>query len=107
MGISMDAGSTRVAPDKTHIRAWCRVPDRAALLNLTKGAAADLITRMRSGAKVCILHLTQSTVLCSNRFFTQGAYDKELQKRARETKVAEKEIARRARETVQVGPLRT
>jgi hypothetical protein len=52
------------------------------------------------------MHLTQRTVYVLIGFI-QGAYDKELQKRARETKVAEKESARRARETVQVGPLRT
>jgi len=51
-GISMEAGSGYVAPEKAHIRTWCRVPDKKALTNLTKGAAADLITRMRSGAKV-------------------------------------------------------
>ena len=50
----MDKDSNHLVPEKANIRAWCRVPDRTVLLELTKGAAADLITRMRSGAKVCM-----------------------------------------------------
>ncbi|PVG01933.1 P-loop containing nucleoside triphosphate hydrolase protein [Serendipita vermifera] len=87
LGISLEGRSEEVAPEKEHMRAWCRIHNRRDLKNITKGAAADMITRLRRGAK--------------------GAYDKELKKRARISKELEKEEARRRREIVQVGPLKS
>jgi hypothetical protein len=52
LGISLDKGSNHVVPEKSHMRSWCKVHTRDDLSRLTKGIAADIITRLRSGAKV-------------------------------------------------------
>lgn len=54
LGISLDKGSDYIAADKAHMREWCRIRTRDDLSRLSKGDAADLITRLRSGAKVGI-----------------------------------------------------
>lgn len=87
LGISLDPKSKEVDPAKAHMRAFSRVHSKEDLARLTKGRAADMITKLRSGVK--------------------GAYDKELKRRAREAKEQQKEDSRRARETVRVGPLST
>ncbi|CAG8714333.1 2485_t:CDS:2, partial [Acaulospora colombiana] len=51
LGISLEAKSEEMAPEKEHMRAWCRIHNRRDLKNITKGAAADMITRLRRGAK--------------------------------------------------------
>ncbi|KAG8832120.1 hypothetical protein FRC20_007967 [Serendipita sp. 405] len=84
LGINLN--SDHVVPEKAHIRQYSKVHNRQDLKQLTKGAAADMITRMRSGVK--------------------GAYDKELKRRAREQKEQQKEDMRKSREVVRVGPLR-
>ncbi|KAG8820411.1 hypothetical protein FRC17_010158 [Serendipita sp. 399] len=82
-GIEPD--SDRVVSEKAHIRQYSKVHTWQDLKRLTKGAAADMITRMRAGVK--------------------GAYDKELKRRAREQKELEKEETRKSREVIRVGPL--
>jgi hypothetical protein len=57
LGISLDKASNHVAPEKSHMRGWCKVHTREDLSQLTKGAAADIITRLRSGAKVIAFRL--------------------------------------------------
>jgi hypothetical protein len=57
LGISLEGKSEEVSPDKEHMRAWCRIHNRRDLKNMTKGAAADMITRLkRGGAKVNIIY---------------------------------------------------
>lgn len=52
LGISLERGSNHVVPEKANMRGWCRIHSREELSRLTKGSAADIITRLRSGAKV-------------------------------------------------------
>ena len=70
--------------------------------NLKKGQAADMITRLKHGAHVSLVHVN-----CWSPFdlHFQTHYIKKVKVMGKIAKVEEKERQRRARETVSEGPL--
>ena len=58
LGISMDPTSSQVDPEKAHMRGFSKVHSKEDLARLTKGRAADMITKLRSGVKVRASGLT-------------------------------------------------
>jgi ATP-dependent helicase IRC3 len=70
---------------------------------LTKGEAANIITRLKHGAQVCPPYsLNPSSFLTS---IAQAYYEKKMREDRKESQLAEKERLRIARSTVRVGPL--
>ena len=70
---------------------------------MTKGEAANIITRLKHGAQVCPLVCNIGTeILCIN---LQKRHDKNAKARKRAEDKQAKEEMRAAREFVQVGPL--
>lgn len=74
---------------------------RAEMLeNLTKGAAADLITRLRHGWEVNFPLTIMNNILTQS---SKGRVKKKLKQVAKEKKRISKEQSRQAREEVEVG----
>jgi ATP-dependent helicase IRC3 len=70
---------------------------------LTKGEAANIITRLKHGAHVCCSYFLSilSRLSCSG----QSYYEKKAKQERKGLQVAEKERLRIAREAIIVGPL--
>lgn len=80
--------------------------------SLTKGQAANVITRLKHGAKVKkTMHRTSEDDLIPNQRILQGRYAKKMKQKfsleLKEARQTEKEKLRKAREHVAVGPLHT
>ena len=73
-----------------------------AINNLTKGQAANILTRLKHGAQVCF---DQCPLQVLYTYTIQARFEKKVKESSRILDVMQKERDRRAREIVKVGPL--
>ena len=79
--------------------------DKGSPQNITKGEAANMITRLKHGALVSSLHHLNIERALLKPFFTQKRFEKKQRERAKLLLAARKESVRKTREDVKVGPL--
>jgi ATP-dependent helicase IRC3 len=76
------------------------------LATMTKGEAANIITRLKHGAQVAsLIHF--SPLLSSTNPMRQSRFEKKMKAAAKVVQADSKEKLRQAREAVAVGPLST